>query len=242
MSQLNNKIKKPIDTDPRGVSKVVDSDVLGQKAIPVVFVTKQEDGFAYNTEVDDSQTIDNRLRTNIERDSKGNIEVVDSDIDGNKAVPLVVVTKNEDGKFEYASLGSGGSGSGSVSWDDVTNKPSEFPPEDHTHVAADITDLGALATEDNVDWDDIQNKPATFTPSAHTHNASDINAGTLDAARIPTLDQSKITNLVSDLSSKLTATKAAHQAHSSAEDLETLVSDFNDLIDKLIAAGIMESE
>lgn len=206
MSQLNNKIKKPIDTDPRGVSKVVDSDVLGQKAIPVVFVTKQEDGFTYNTEVDDSQTIDNRLRTNIERDSKGNIEVVDSDVDGNKAVPLVVVTKNEDGKFEYASLGSGGSGSGSVSWDDVTNKPSEFPPEDHTH------------------------------------NASDINAGTLDAARIPTLDQSKITNLVSDLSSKLTATKAAHQAHSSAEDIETLVSDFNDLIDKLIAAGIMESE
>ena len=238
MSQLNNKIKKPIDTDPRGVSKVVDSDVLGQKAIPVVFVTKQEDGFTYNTEVDDSQTIDNRLRTNIERDSKGNIEVVDSDVDGNKAVPLVVVTKNEDGKFEYASLGSGGS----VSWDDVTNKPSEFPPEDHTHVAADITDLGALATEDNVDWDDVNNKPTTFTPSAHTHNASDINAGTLDAARIPTLDQSKITNLVSDLTSKLTATKAAYQAHSSAEDLETLVSDFNDLLDKLIAAGIMESE
>src|SRR5690606_41744636 len=59
---------------------------------------------------------------------------------------------------------------------------------------------------------------------------------------IPTLDQSKITNLVSDLSSKLTATKAAHQAHSSAEDLEALVSDFNDLIDKLIAAGIMRSE
>src|SRR5690606_11626065 len=161
MSEFNNKIKNPIDRDPRGVSKVVDSDVLGQKAIPVVFVTKQEEGFTYDSVVDDTQELENKIKTRIERDPKGNYEVVDSDVDGNKAVPLVVVTKNEDGKFEYASLGSGGS----VSWDDITNKPSEFPP-----------------------------------------------------------------------------TKAAHQVHSSAEDLETLVSDFNDLIDKLIAAGIMESE
>src|SRR5690606_28418212 len=139
MSEFNNKIKNPIDRDPRGVSKVVDSDVLGQKAIPVVFVTKQEEGFTYDSVVDDTQELDNKIKTRIERDPKGNYEVVDSDVDGNKAVPLVVVTKNEDGKFEYASLGSGGSGSGSVSWDDVTNKPSEFPPEDHTHRSEEHT-------------------------------------------------------------------------------------------------------
>lgn len=129
---------------------------------------------------------------------------------------------------------------GGVAWDDITNKPTEFPPEAHTHVAADVTDLGALATADNVTWDDVADKPTTFTPATHTHNASDINAGTLSADRIPTLAQSKIANLSTDLASKLTASKAAAQADSTAEDLETLVSDFNELLAKLRSAGIME--
>ena len=30
---------------------------------------------------------------------------------------------------------------GSIEWDDVTDKPTEFPPSAHTHVMADITDL-----------------------------------------------------------------------------------------------------
>ena len=91
-----------------------------------------------------------------------------------------------------------------------------------------------------VAWDDITNKPTEFNPAAHQHNASDITEGVLDAARIPTLAQSKITNLVSDLSSKLTASPAAAQADSTATDVETLVADFNALLAKLRAAGIME--
>lgn len=31
--------------------------------------------------------------------------------------------------------------SGTVDWDDIENKPTEFPPEPHNHVEADITDL-----------------------------------------------------------------------------------------------------
>jgi hypothetical protein len=96
------------------------------------------------------------------------------------------------------------------------------------------------------DWDDIQNKPATFTPSAHSHNASDITSGTLDAARIPTLDQSKITNLVSDLAAKLTATKLAYIAPLDLEDPDldavTVATAYNALISALINAGIMEEE
>lgn len=96
------------------------------------------------------------------------------------------------------------------------------------------------------DWDDIQNKPATFTPSAHSHNASDITSGTLDAARIPTLDQSKITNLVSDLAAKLTATKLAYIAPLDLEDSDldavTVATAYNALISALINAGIMEEE
>jgi len=33
---------------------------------------------------------------------------------------------------------------GSTSWDDVTGKPTEFPPADHTHAATDVAS-GALA-------------------------------------------------------------------------------------------------
>lgn len=39
------------------------------------------------------------------------------------------------------SGGSGGSTSTSVSWQDVTNKPSTFTPSSHTHSATDITDF-----------------------------------------------------------------------------------------------------
>jgi len=53
-------------------------------------------------------------------------------------------------------------------WADITGKPSTFDPSAHRH-----------------DWSEIDNAPSTMTPGAHTHNASDINAGTLNAARLP---------------------------------------------------------
>lgn len=34
----------------------------------------------------------------------------------------------------------------------------------------------------------------------------------------------------------------AHQAHSTAADVATLVADFNALLDKLVAAGIMKAQ
>jgi hypothetical protein len=42
------------------------------------------------------------------------------------------------------------SGIGTVEWTSVINKPTEFPPEAHTHVLADVTDVTATATEVNV--------------------------------------------------------------------------------------------
>lgn len=41
-----------------------------------------------------------------------------------------------------------------VTWDQVGGKPTEFPPEDHTHVMADITDLQA-ALDDKADLDHV---------------------------------------------------------------------------------------
>ncbi|WP_099480444.1 head fiber protein [Paenibacillus ihbetae] len=66
-----------------------------------------------------------------------------------------------------------------------------------------------------------------------------MNAGTFDAARIPTLPQSKITNLTTDLAAKLTASKAAAQADSTATDVDGLRADLNAVLAKLRTAGIM---
>lgn len=46
----------------------------------------------------------------------------------------------------------------SVSWDNITNKPTSFIPTAHTHSWSDIT----------------SGIPSTFTPSAHNHSISDI--------------------------------------------------------------------
>jgi len=48
------------------------------------------------------------------------------------------VIKIIDGVPAWAPGGSGGSG-GPVDWDDILNKPTEFPPEDHTHPWSALT-------------------------------------------------------------------------------------------------------
>lgn len=53
-------------------------------------------------------------------------------------------TKYGDGTTAWATLPysvADASGTASVDWSAVLNKPTEFPPEAHTHVQADITDL-----------------------------------------------------------------------------------------------------
>ena len=50
-----------------------------------------------------------------------------------------------------ATGGSGGSTSTSVSWEDVTNKPSTFTPSSHTHSASDITNFESTVKGIKVD-------------------------------------------------------------------------------------------
>lgn len=53
---------------------------------------------------------------------------------------------------------AGGSGSGGAStWDELTGKPTEFPPEAH-----------------NQDWSTITNTPSEYPPEAHTHKQGDV--------------------------------------------------------------------
>lgn len=69
----------------------------------------------------------------------------------------------------------------------------DFAPRIHTHVVDDITDFPATMppSAHTHEVDDITDFPATMPPSAHTHNASDINAGTLDAMRLPVVPVNK---------------------------------------------------
>ncbi|MFD1442801.1 head fiber protein [Thermoactinomyces vulgaris] len=83
--------------------------------------------------------------------------------------------------------------------------------------------VDAAEVADSVAWSGVTGKPSSFPPSTHTHAISDI------------------TNLQNILDSKLTATKAEAQADSEATDVAGLVSDFNALLAKLRAAGIMSS-
>lgn len=92
-------------------------------------------------------------------------------------------------------------------------------------VQLNISDAKALTTKEYVD--------------DKTYDAAAITTGTFAAARIPTLAQSKVTNLTTDLAAKLTATQAAAQADSTAADVAGLVADFNALLAKLRTAGII---
>jgi len=60
---------------------------------------------------------------------------------------------------------------------DLTNVPTTFTPEAHTHVWADITSgVPTFATRWPA-WSEVTSKPTTFTPAAHTHAWSDITTG-----------------------------------------------------------------
>ena len=64
---------------------------------------------------------------------------------------------------------SGGSGD---AWDDIKDKPTEFPPEPHGHVIGDVDGLqDALDNAGSAPaWDEVTGKPTEFPPESHTHD------------------------------------------------------------------------
>jgi len=109
----------------------------------------------------------------------------------------------------------GKDGSYYLDWNNITNRPAEFPPEPHTHDWSEITnkptayptDWSLVANKPSAyppephthdwsevtnkpqyfptEWNQVANKPTEFPPAAHQHDASDITSGVLDLARIP---------------------------------------------------------
>ena len=62
------------------------------------------------------------------------------------------------------------------SWNDLTGKPSAFPPEPHLHPWGQITgkpDRYPPEVHYHA-WQDIQDKPVSFPPTAHRHDWSEI--------------------------------------------------------------------
>ena len=74
----------------------------------------------------------------------------------------------------------------SYSWDEITNKPTDFGTSVHTHLVKDITDFPSSmpasdvyawaksTTKPSYSWSEITNKPTDFATSAHTHLVKDI--------------------------------------------------------------------
>ena len=79
----------------------------------------------------------------------------------------------------WKSIGGSGGGSGSpsgpVAWDDVTGKPTEFPPAAHTQDWSTITTPSEYPPSSHSHaWDDVTGKPTEFPPEAHTHEQSEV--------------------------------------------------------------------
>ena len=99
--------------------------------------------------------------------------------------------------------GSGGTTPTTITWNDIQNKPSTFPPATHTHTISDVTGLSTVAAKahshDNKEtldkfgevdnkltfngeeigggvssWYDLADKPTTFPPEEHTHQIADV--------------------------------------------------------------------
>jgi len=150
-------------------------------------------------------------------------------------LPLVRLTKVGDGVYRY--------GDGSEYPDARKFEDAEVIPVVFVEKKADGTYEYVDASDVEVSWGDITGKPSTFPPASHTHEIEDVNGlqSALDgkANASHTHNISQISGLQSALDAKLTATQAEAQADSEAADLETLVADFNALLAKLRAAGIM---
>lgn len=115
-------------------------------------------------------------------------------------------------------------GGDGVTWDTLAGKPSEFPPENHTH---NIADVNGLQTElntklESVAWGDVGGKPSEFPPASHTHSIADVSglqgeldgklssvtAGDVDVTAIPDATGSNVQEVLADLAARIAALEA----------------------------------
>ncbi|MCD6192653.1 MAG: hypothetical protein J7L26_04195 [Candidatus Aminicenantes bacterium] len=94
-------------------------------------------------------------------------QVSDSDkVDGKHASEFASASHNHDSRYyTETELNTSGAG-GAVHWNNVTNKPSSYPPSSHTHPGSQITSQVS-------DSDKLDGKHASeFASASHTHDYS----------------------------------------------------------------------
>jgi len=76
-------------------------------------------------------------------------------------------------------------------YNDLTGRPSAFPPSSHKHTKSEITDFPSsmpasdvpawakAAKKPSYSWSEIGSKPSTFTPSSHSHDYLPLSGGTM---------------------------------------------------------------
>lgn len=119
-----------------------------------------------------------------------------------------------------------------VSWSEVTDKPTTFAPAAHTHTIAQVTGLqGELDSKANST--DIPDVSGFATINELTTGLAD-KANTSHTHTI-----AQVTNLQTELNNKLTASQGA--AVADAVDETDVVAQFNSLLASLRAAGIIST-
>lgn len=138
-----------------------------------------------------------------------------------------------------------------ANWDDITGKPTTFPPSTHTHSYASLTDIpntfapsahthaqadivGLGTTLDGKAnsvhthvWADITDKPNTFVPSAHTHVVADISdASEIGADLMQATDPGNARSIIGAGTSNLTigTTGSTAAAGNHVHDYATLTN------------------
>ena len=158
----------------------------------------------------------------------------------------------------------------SHSWAQVTGKPTAFTPSSHDHTIAQVTNLqstldgkaasshdhtiaqvtglqdeldGKAASDHTHAWGDVTGKPATFAPTIGTTATTAVagNDPRLTDSRTPTTHTHTWAEITDPPTIPDAAPVAEAQADSTATDVEGLVTDFNSLLAKLRAAGIIAS-
>lgn len=106
--------------------------------------------------------VTNKLKSNLEKTPNGNELLAVEDINGVKAVPMVLVTVDDNGKYAYAgSLGGGGG----LTAEQVNQMLAGYSKTDHTHSGyATTTQLNTKLTANKMT--NIPNSAATDVAGA----------------------------------------------------------------------------
>ncbi|AYF00473.1 hypothetical protein PY32053_00798 [Paracoccus yeei] len=78
---------------------------------------------------------------------------------------LISITKAAD--RASAAAAAAGDGGGSITWADINDKPATFPPSDHSHAPADITELQAAVEGWTVRTSDGVSRIVPITQAAY---------------------------------------------------------------------------